>query len=44
MWISGRFDGTILGARFAERVFGIGDTSLWRYFYKLQGTGRSTVD
>jgi hypothetical protein len=40
----GCFDGAILGTRFEELVFGIGVTSLWRYFYNVQGTGRSAAD
>ena len=44
MWVIGCFDGTILGTWFDELVFGIGVTSLWRYFYNVQGTGRSAAD
>jgi hypothetical protein len=44
MWMFGCFDGTILGTWFDELVFGIGVTSLWAYFYSVQGTGRLPVD
>ncbi len=38
------FDVTIPGILFDELVFDIGVTSLWRYFYNVQGTGRSAAD
>jgi hypothetical protein len=38
-WICRGFNGTILKTRFDELVFGIGFTSLWPYFYNINGTG-----
>jgi len=38
------FDGIMLGTWFDELMFAIGVTSLWRYFYNIQGTGRSAGD
>jgi hypothetical protein len=44
MGMFGCFDGTIIGTWFDELMFGIGVTSLLRYFYNVQGTGRSAPD
>ena len=38
------FDEAILGTWFDELMFGIGVTSLWSYFYYVQGTGRLAAD
>jgi hypothetical protein len=37
------FDRAIIGIPFDELVFDIGVTSMWRYFYNVQGTGRSAT-
>jgi hypothetical protein len=44
MGMFGRFDGIIIGTWFDELMFGIGVTSLLRYFYNVQSTGRSAAD
>jgi hypothetical protein len=40
----GGLNGTIVGTRCDELVFGIGFTSLWLDFYNINGTGGSGVD